>query len=211
MPRSNPLYRKIETLLHAGITAGCAPGEFCPEDVCRVPISRLYRARARDRRRNIPSSGIVGNLSYDCKAGGNSVFTDIAPTDPFCKHFHYIAARNMMPGCGDFSQCPSRLLSRLEMAETVARALVSPDGDGQIPATYGPDPITGRSYSCDTGISHFTDVSPSSASCAHANFLWALDVIAGCGPDTFCPDGDITRGEMAKFLVNAFDLKLYGP
>ena len=117
----------------------------------------------------------------------------------------------VMPGCGDFSQCPSRLLSRVEMAETIARALVAPDGDGGIPPTYGPDPITGRSYSCDTGISHFTDVSASGASCLHVNFLWALGVIEGCGEDTFCPDGDVTRVEMAKFLVNAFDLKLYQP
>jgi hypothetical protein len=212
VPRSNPLYKKVEALLHSGITAGCAPGAFCPDGVLSRSDIAIFTARGLAKGgANIPASGKVGNLSYDCAAGGVSLFRDIAPTDGFCKHFHYLAARNVMPGCGDFSECPSRLLSRVEMAETVARALVSPDGDGGIPTTYGPDPITGRSYSCDTGVSHFTDVSPSSASCAHANFLWALDVIAGCGPDTFCPDGDITRGEMAKFLVNAFDLKLYGP
>jgi len=212
VPRSNPLYKKIETLLHAGITAGCAPGSFCPDAVLFRADIAVFTARGLAKGgANIPASGKVGNLSYDCAAGGVSLFRDIAPTDGFCKHFHYLAARNVMPGCGDFSQCPSRLLSRLEMAETIARALVAPDGDGGIPATYGPDPITGRSYSCDTGISHFTDVSASSASCADANFLWALDVIEGCGPDTFCPDSDITRGEMAKFLVNAFSLTLYGP
>ena len=82
-----------------------------------------------------------------------------------------------------------------------------------MPLNYGPDPVTGHSYSCDaaSAVTHFTNVGVSSASCRHVHYLWAKGVIAGCGPDSFCPRGDITRGEMAKFLVNAFDLKLYGP
>jgi hypothetical protein len=35
-------------------------------------------------------------------------------------------------------------------------------------------------------------------------------VIAGCGTSQYCPFGDVTRDQMAKFLVNAFRLQLDG-
>jgi len=214
VPRSNPFYKKVETLFHTGITAGCAPGGFCPDALLSRSDIAVFVARGLAKGgANIPASGTIGDQPYNCAAGGVSVFSDVSPTDSFCKHFHYLAAQNVMPGCGDASECPSQLLSRLEMAETVARAIVSPKGDVGIPGRYGPDPVTGLSYSCEaeTREVHFTDVDASSPSCRFVHFLWAKGVVAGCGPDTFCSGGDITRGEMAKFLVNAFDLKLYRP
>ena len=33
----------------------------------------------------------------------------------------------------------------------------------------------------------------------------------GGGATTYCPTGNVTRDAMAKFLVNAFKLPLYGP
>ena len=43
------------------------------------------------------------------------------------------------------------------------------------------------------------------------NYLWATGAIAGCATSEYCPTGSITREQMAKFLVNAFALQLYGP
>ncbi len=66
--------------------------------------------------------------------------------------------------------------------------------------------MTGRSYSCD-GASpslHFIDVPTEDPFCKHVHFLWSIGVLAGCAPDQFCAAGDVTRGEMAKFAVNAF-------
>ena len=31
-------------------------------------------------------------------------------------------------------------------------------------------------------------------------------ITSGCSPDHFCPDDPVTRAQMAKFLVNTFDL-----
>jgi len=214
VPRSNPFYKKVETLFHSGITAGCAPGAFCPDALLSRSDIAVFVARGLAKGgANIPASGTIGDQSYNCVADGASLFRDVAPTDAFCKHFHYLAAQNVMPGCGDSSECPSQLLSRLEMAETVARAIVSPKGDAGVPERYGPDPVTGLSYSCEAATAelHFKDADTSNPLCPFVHFLWAKGVVAGCGPDTFCSGGDITRGEMAKFLVNAFELKLYGP
>jgi hypothetical protein len=214
VPRSNPFYKKVETLFHSGVTTGCAAGAFCPDAVLSRSDIAVFTARGLAKGgANIPASGTVGTRPYNCAAGGESLFYDVHPTDPYCKHFHYLAAQNVMPACNGFFECPSQPVPRDQMAGVVARAMVAPSGDAAVPLTYGPDPVTGLSYSCSAASPaiHFTDVGMSSPSCRLVHFLWARGVIAGCGPDTFCPRGDITRGEMAKFLVNAFDLKLYGP
>jgi hypothetical protein len=214
VPRTSPFYKKIETLFHSGVTTGCAAGAFCPDAVLSRSDIAVFTARGLAKGgANIPASGKVGTRPYNCAAGGESLFYDVHPTDPYCKHFHYLVAQNVMPPCGGFFECPSQPVPRDQMAGVVARAMVAPSGDAAVPLTYGPDPVTGLSYSCSAASPaiHFTDVGVSSPSCRLVHFLWARGVIAGCGPDTFCPRGDITRGEMAKFLVHAFDLKLYEP
>jgi hypothetical protein len=95
----------------------------------------------------------------------------------------------------------------------VAKGIVAPGGGSAVPLTYGPDPVTGRSYSC-AGASpnlNFADVLVSNVFCKHVHYLWAKGIIAGCGAATFCPTGEVTRDQMAKFLVNAFKLGLQGP
>ena len=150
---------------------------------------------------------------YDCSAGGVSLFTDVAPTDTFCKHIHYVASKNVDAGCDPGLFCPGDNLTRLQMAAFVAKALVQPGGDDAVPLTYGPDPVTGLSYSCDAASPniHFTDVPETDPLCKAVHYLWAKGIIAGCSPTDFCRGGDITRDQMAKFLVNAFKLTLYGP
>ena len=222
VPRSNPFYKKIETLLHRGVTSGCGPTEFCPgQDVSRGQIAVFVAKKLAGSAANIPSAGVVAFQpyppypAYDCKEGGTSVFTDVAPTDMFCKHIHYIAAINVDRGCGPSLYCPSRILSRLEMATFVANALFPNGGDITIPGvplTYT-DSVTGLSYSCDPASPnvHFTDVPITDPFCKDAHYLWAKGIISGCSPTEYCPIGEVTRDQMAKFLVNAFKLTLYGP
>ena len=213
VPRSNPFYKKIETLLHHGITAGCAPGAFCPDGILARSEIAVFLARGLAKGGgNIPDSGQVGSLSYSCRAGGVSLFRDVAPTDAFCKHVHYLTSQKVTSGCSTLFDCPSKLVTRSEMAQDVARAIVAPGGDSAVPESYT-DKASGRSYSCDAASPnlYFTDVAATSPDCRHVHYLWATGVITGCGPEEFCGRGDLTRGEMAKFLVNAFGLTLYGP
>ena len=131
----------------------------------------------------------------------------------FCKHIHYIASKNVDAGCDPGLYCPGDNLTRLQMAAFVAKALVEPGGDDAVPLTYGPDPVTRLSYSCDPASPnvHFTDVPATDPLCKDANYLWAKGIISGCSPTEYCPTGEVTRDQMAKFLVNAFTLTLYGP
>ena len=162
---------------------------------------------------NVPVSGSVGGQPYNCTSGGTSLFTDVAPTDSACKSIHYIYGQNVTAGCGPGLYCPSQNVPRSEMAMFIARAMFASAGGGAVPVTYGPDPVTGLSYSCSTAAPnlHFTDVTTSDIYCKHAHYLWARAVVNGCNATEYCPTPDIPRDEMAKFLSNAFNLILYGP
>jgi len=161
----------------------------------------------------VPASGKVSGQAYSCVDGGTSLFADVAPTDIFCKHVHYIAAQNVTLGCGSGMYCPAGTVTRLQMAAFMAKAMVAPAGGSGVPATYGPDAVTGLSYSCDVGSpnTHFTDVPASDPFCKHVHYLWARGVISGCSGTEYCPGDPVTRAAMAKFLANAFNLQLYGP
>ena len=95
----------------------------------------------------------------------------------------------------------------------VARGLFAPIGGSAVPVTYGPDPITSRSYSCAAGSPNlnFTDISTSDSFCRHVHYLWARGIVSGCSLTEYCAGGDVTRGEMARFLSNAFAPNLYEP
>ena len=134
VPRSQPFYKKIETLLHNGITSGCSPTEYCPgQKISRGQIATFIAKGLAGSAANIPASGTVGDQPYDCTAGGASLFTDVDPTDMFCKQIHYIVSKNVDPGCDPGLYCPGDTLTRLQMAAFVANALVQPGGDAAVP------------------------------------------------------------------------------
>jgi hypothetical protein len=161
----------------------------------------------------IPTKGTIGPASYDCTPGGSSVFTDVSPTDIFCKQVHYIATQNVTLGCSLTEYCPTDTVTRLQMAAFVAKATVAPTGGPGVPLSYGPDPVTFLAYSCEPGAPnvHFDDVPATDPFCKHVHYLWAKGIIAGCSGSEYCPESLVTRDAMAKFLSNAFNLKLYAP
>jgi hypothetical protein len=214
VPRTQPFYKKIETLLHNGITGGCTPTTYCPtQTVSRGQMAIFIAKGIAGTAALVPASGFVGAQAYNCVSGGVSLYTDVLPTDIDCKHIHYIAAQNVTSGCKTGQYCPNDDVSRLQMASFIAKAILAPRGGSAIPVSYGPDPITHLSYSCDTGSPNvfFTDVPATDTFCKHVHYLWARGFIAGCGGTSYCPGQTVTRDAMAKFLDNAFALQLYGP
>jgi hypothetical protein len=212
VPKTHVFYPYVERLLHNGVTMGCAPGTYCPED----PVSRLQMAIFLARAQaggdgNVPSSGTAQGSPYDCRSGGVSLFSDIAADNPFCRHVHAIYATGVTTGCEPGKYCPDPNVTRAQIAMFIARAVAG--SDAAVPQTYGPDPVTGRSYSCNAGTPnlHFTDVTTSDLYCRHTHYLWAKDVISGFPDNTYQPALSVTRGAMAKFLSNGFNLTLYRP
>ncbi|MGE5346129.1 MAG: S-layer homology domain-containing protein, partial [Acidithiobacillales bacterium] len=211
---SQPFYRKIETLFHSGITSGCGPSTYCPSDsVSRAQMAIFLAKGIAGSGAAVPAGGTLGGSPYFCGTGGVSLFTDVTPTDVFCKHVHFIAIQNVTQGCAASQYCPSDGVNRAAMAAFIARAILAPGGASSVPRSYGPDPVTGLSFDCDPGSPdiHFTDVPAGDPFCSSVHFLWARGIIAGCSATQYCPALPVTRDQMAKFLSNAFGLQLYGP
>jgi hypothetical protein len=209
----NPFYAKIETLFHNGITSGCTATTYCPDQVVTRGQMAIFLAKVMaGGGANVPTSGEANGKPFNCVAGGTSAFTDVEPTDSFCKHAHYLAVQNVTLGCSPDEFCPGANIIRESMAAFIAKALVAPGGGPAVPPTYT-DPTTGLSYSCDSlsPSVHFNDVPNTDSFCKHVHYLWAKGIVGGCSVTTFCPTGNVTRDAMAKFLVNAFKLQLYGP
>ncbi len=86
-------------------------------------------------------------------------------------------------GCGGDLYCPDRSLSRAETLAILDRVLQ-------------PLPATQDAFTDDDG--HWAEDA--------INRLAPLGIVHGCGEDTVCPDEPVTRGQLAAFLMRAFDL-----
>jgi hypothetical protein len=80
--------------------------------------------------------------------------------------------------------CPGELVTRGQFAAFLHRAL-------------------GNTLDADSEAVGFADTTESIFA-GDIAWLSAAGVTNGCGPDTFCPDDPVTRGQLAAFLVRAF-------
>lgn len=160
----------IEAVAAAGITSGCNPPEntrFCPDAPVRRGEMAAFLARA---------------LGWPTPRGDR--FTDDNGS-VFEGAIEAMAAAGVTEGCNppDFTEfCPSRPVTRAEMATFLARAL-------------GLDRRSGD---------EFSDIS-TSVHREYINALHAAGITAGCdaGGQRYCPEAPVTRGQMAAFLVRA--------
>jgi PKD repeat protein len=210
---NDPFYLQIESLVRNNVTLGFADGTFKGASATMRAQSAMFLARAaagKSGEAAIPVSGTLASGAYNCVSGGTSRFVDLPPTDMACKHFHYLVARGAFVSseCTATNRaCPTLMSTRAGMAVMVAGAMAT-GGDAGVPAvgTFN-DSGVARSYNCaTTGGSRFTDVPASAAYCRHVNYLWARGVIDGYTTTTFAPALTVTRGQMAKFIGNAFKL-----
>jgi len=206
VPTDQWAYPFIESLFHSGITAGCDATNFCPGDnVTRWEMAVFLGAALTDSA--VPATGTVEGMgSYNCTSGGNSLFSDVPPTDPGCAFIHYLAARKITAGCDSSNFCPGDNVTRWEMAVFLATAMAGPT----VPSSGS---VTGLgSYDCVAGgNSLFSDVTPTDPGCRFIHFLAAKDVTAGCGGGAYCPADNLARDQMAVFLTSAFSLRLAAP
>ena len=94
-----------------------------------------------------------------------------------------LAEAGITGGCGDDQYCPEDLISRAHMAVFLDRALDLPSVDDD-----------------------FFEDDDNSAYEGSINALAAYGVTSGCGGESYCPTGSVTRGQMATFLARALNL-----
>jgi hypothetical protein len=181
VPATSAFWTFIEKIAAAGITAGCSvsPPLYCPRDtVLRQQVA-----------------------AFLCKAAGNPpldapvpTFADVPKTSLFFGYVERLADPASWGGTPPTSgcqlsptqlYCPTAPVKRDQIAKFVLLAM------GQQPAVC-------------TGF--FSDVPPTSLFCGYIEKLRQLGVVAGCGAGLYCPSRNVTREEMAVFLVKGFGL-----
>ncbi|MBW3612734.1 MAG: S8 family serine peptidase [Chloroflexi bacterium] len=95
----------------------------------------------------------------------------------------WIYARGITVGCADGRYCPKGLVTRAQMATFLRRALDLPAS----PRDYFTDDNHNKHESAINAMAH-------------------AGITVGCGGTRFCPDGTVTRAQMASFLARAFSL-----
>jgi hypothetical protein len=183
VPTSNPFYRFVETLLHRGVTGGCAGTTYCPA--------------AKTTREQMAPFVLVARegAGYTPPACGVPVFGDVPAASPFCRWIEELARRGVVNGCAPGLYCPTADVTREQMAVFVLRTL---------------DP-TLSPPACVAGSELFADVPASNGFCRWIEELARRGVVTGCGGGNYCPGAPVTREQMSVFLGVTFGLTLYGP
>lgn len=117
-------------------------------------------------------------LALSLPATTGDPFTD-DENSAFEADINAIAAAGITTGCGEGRFCPDQGVSRAQMASFLSRALAL------TPIAGGPFDDVGGIYEGDI------------------NAMAAAGITQGCGGSSYCPNGLVTRGQMAAFLHRA--------
>jgi len=121
-------------------------------------------------------------------------FTDAGPGYWAYSFIERLAASGITAGCGGGNYCPEDPVTRAQMAVFLLRGI---NGSG-----YSPAAANGTV---------FNDVSQGTFAAAWIEEFASAGITAGCGNNNYCPDTEVTRDQMAVFLLRAKYGSSYSP
>ncbi len=148
------------------------------------------------------SPGTVSDVLLQNPDGGYAVlhsawttdFLDVPAADPFHDYILTVLREGISSGCSGGNYCPLAPVTRAQMAVFLIKAKFGGD--------YAPPAASGTV---------FLDVPADAFGAAYIEQLAALGVTGGCGGGNYCPDGFVTRAQMAVFLLKASLGEKYTP
>ncbi len=170
----------IESLYYAGITSGCGLDPsvvFCPDSVVTRAQMAVFLLRS-----------IHGPSYIPPEVDGSTGFNDVPVDHSVAAWIKQLAAEGITGGCGSGNYCPDATVTRDQMAVFLLRAKYT--------SAYIPPSATGV----------FTDVPVDYWAAPWIEQLASEGITGGCGIGNYCPNGPVTRSQMAVFLVRTFDL-----
>ncbi|HEY1253117.1 MAG TPA: choice-of-anchor tandem repeat GloVer-containing protein, partial [Thermoanaerobaculia bacterium] len=173
----------VETIFRAGITAGYGNGYYGIDD----PVSRAQMAV-------FLLKGEHGGSYTPPPCTGIFVDVECTPAPAFAVDWiEQLSHEEITAGCTDsVHYCPDQPIPRSQMAVFLLKA---EHGSGYVPPACKGE---------------FLDVPcPATPDFPYSDWVEQLaseGITAGCGPELFCPDQAVTRGQMAVFLVRTFPL-----
>ena len=112
-------------------------------------------------------------------------FLDVKPTDYYFNAINLLAQRGISTGCGSNNFCPTQNITRSQMAIFLVRAI-----EGGDTFTYSSTP-------------HFADVPANAPGFQWIQHMYELGITTGCGNGNYCPNDNVTRDQMAVFIIRA--------
>jgi uncharacterized repeat protein (TIGR01451 family) len=116
--------RHVHYIAAAGVTLGCGTGaNFCPTPLVTRSDMARFVARAiagSDAAVPMATTDPITLRSYDCGTLTPSLyFADIATSDTYCRHVHYLWSKDVVAGCaaGPPRYCPTSFVTRGQMAK----------------------------------------------------------------------------------------------
>jgi len=188
VPPSDMFYSYIEKILHANITNGCTATTYCPSEL----IPRQQMAKFICNSMQAVSAG-------KCSPGAcTQRFTDVPASNSFCPYIEALYDAGVVSECQTsplMYYCPAYNMKRQELAKILCLAM---------------NEITLGSCAMNPCSGTFSDVFSSNPFCTYIEGIYNAAVIIGCqsSPLLYCPASNITRGQIAKFLVDAFHFSL---
>jgi len=181
VPTNYWAWEYIERLSSAGITGGCSsnPLSYCPDSVVTRAQMAVFLLK-----------GMHGSSYTPPAVGGSTGFADVPVGYWADKWIKQLAAEGITSGCGAGIYCPDATVTRAQMAVFLLKAK---NGSSFAPPAVG----------VSTG---FGDVAIDYWAAAFIKQLVADGITSGCGVGIYCPDADVTRAQMAVFLVKTFNL-----
>jgi|GEM_PF-957188 len=175
----HPFYSFIGKLSALGITSGCGAGNFCPEaNVTREQMAAFI----------IKAKGIFNpptNVPQRFLDVPKFLNNDPNQPNPFYGFIDQMGALGITSGCGGGNYCPQANVTREQMAAFIIKAL----------GIFNPPP---------PAQPRFLDVPADNQFYAFIEQMAVRGITVGCGGGNYCPKDNVTRGQMAVFLVKAF-------
>ncbi len=174
-------WRYVERLYAAGITGGCvlSPLQYCPDSSVTRAQMAIFLLK-----------GVHGSSYVPPAVNGNTGFGDVAADYWAAAWIKQLAAEGITGGCGGGNYCPESVVTRAQMAVFLLKAK---NGSSYSPPAVG-------------GSTGFNDVAVDYWAAPFIKQLVADGITSGCGNSNYCPDSNVTRAQMAIFLVKTFNL-----
>ena len=184
---TNLFYKYIEKLLHSEVTAGCTATNYCPANI--VARQQMAKFICASMEKKAPGS---------CSATScTGLFADVPAANSFCAYIEALYNGGVVSGCQilPLQFCPSGFTQRQAMAKFICLGLQNVNPGSCLIA-----PCAGL----------FNDVPSSNPFCSFIEAIYDAGITAGCqtNPQLFCPSANVSREQMAKFIVNGFGFNL---
>jgi hypothetical protein len=175
VPQGSSIHDYVEEVFRAYITAGCGNGNYCPGDVVTRDQMAVLMLKAEKGPAFVPPS---------C----TGIFADVPCPGLFADWIEEFFREGFTAGCGGGDYCPSGSVTR---AQAAVLLLKTKEGSNHVPPPC-------------TGI--FGDVPCPGTFSDWIEELYNEGVTAGCSinPLLYCPEGAVTRGEMAVLITKNF-------